>query len=70
MDKNILKYYWHLEEIYEAKPVEIYMEIVTNSLIIVGNLYNTLSGTCDQVDQKFSQDIEDFEKKKQSFWVL
>lgn len=46
------------------------MEIVTNSLIIVGNLYNTLSGTCDQVDQKFSQDIEDFEKKKQSFWVL
>lgn len=39
------------------------MEIVTNSLIIVGNLYNTPSGTCDQVDQKFSQDIEDFENK-------
>ena len=39
------------------------MEILTDPLIIVGNLYNTLSETCDQVDKKFSKGIEDFKNK-------
>lgn len=55
MDKDILKLltYCPLQEIYEAKPVETHMEILTNPVIIVGNIYNTLSENCDQVDQKF-----------------
>lgn len=39
------------------------MEILTDPLIIVGNLYNTLSEACDQVDQKLSKGIEDFKNK-------
>lgn len=39
------------------------MEILTDPLITVGNLYNTLSEICDEIDQKFSKGIEDFKNK-------
>lgn len=39
--------YWYFQK-YEAKHVETSMEILTNSIVTEGNLYNILSKDCDQ----------------------
>lgn len=39
------------------------MEILTNPLILVRNLYNSLSKNCDLVDKNFIKDMEDFKSK-------
>lgn len=48
--------YWYFQKIYEAKHVETSMEILTNSIITRGNLYNILSKDCDQI-KNFSKDV-------------